>query len=298
MASIQANGITIEYEISGSGDPLLLIMGLGEQLTTWPDEFIAKLVDVGFQVIRFDNRDIGLSSESDWDPPSPLRTVASRIVRRTPKAGYHLGDMAADAAGLLDGLGVDAVHVVGVSMGGMIAQTMVIDHPARIRSLTSIMSNTGDRTHGVVAPALLPKLARLTRTASRESAVERSVEVNALISGPEFDPVERRALAERNLERSFRPDAIAHQTAAIMASPDRTEALAGIDVPTLVVHGLLDQLVKPSGGMATARAIAGSRLIMYPEMGHDLPRSRWDQLVGEIRRTTDQASEPGAVVDR
>jgi pimeloyl-ACP methyl ester carboxylesterase len=288
MASIQTNGISIEYEINGSGEPLLLIMGLGEQMTTWPDPFVAKLVDVGFQVIRFDNRDVGLSSESDWEPPSPVRTVASRIVRRTPKADYDLGDMATDAAGLLDALDVGAAHVVGVSMGGMIAQTMAIDHPAMVRSLTSIMSNTGDRTHGVVAPSLLPKLARLARTVSRENAVERSVEVNALIAGSEYDPAERRVIAERNVARSFRPDAVARQTAAIMASPDRTEALARVEAPTLVVHGLLDQLVKPSGGIATARAIPGSRLIMYPEMGHDLPRSRWDELVGEIRRNADR----------
>jgi pimeloyl-ACP methyl ester carboxylesterase len=289
VASVQANDITIEYEMFGAGDPLLLIMGLGEQMTTWPDEFLGLLVEAGFRVIRFDNRDIGLSSESTWEPPSPVRAVASRIIRRTPDAAYHLSDMAADATGLLDALGLDVAHVAGVSMGGMIAQTMAIEHPSRVRSLTSIMSNTGDGTHGVVAPSLLPKLARLTRTVSREDAVERSVEVNALISGPHYDPDERRALAERNVARSFRPDAVARQTAAIMASPDRTEALADVEVPTLVVHGLLDQLVKPSGGIATAKAVPGSRLIMYPDMAHDLPRPRWTELVGEIRRNADRA---------
>ncbi len=288
MASIQANGITIEYETVGSGDPLLLIMGLGEQMTTWPEEFIAKLVDVGFQVTRFDNRDIGLSSQSDWDPPSTARTVLSRILRRPPQAEYHVGDMGADASGLLDALGIGPAHIVGVSMGGMIAQMMAIEHPHNVLSLTSIMSNTGDGRHGVIAPSLLPKLARLTRSATREGAVERSVEINRVISGPHYDPVERRALAERNVERSFRPDGIARQTAAIMASPDRTEALGRVDVPTLVVHGLLDQLVKPSGGVATARAIPGSRLVNYPDMAHDLPRPRWDELVREIRNNADR----------
>jgi pimeloyl-ACP methyl ester carboxylesterase len=290
MASIRANGITIEYDVQGAGDPLLLIMGLGEQLTTWPDELIAKLVDVGFRVIRFDNRDVGLSTASDGAPPSTARAVARRIVRRPAEAAYHLGDMADDAAGLLDGLGIGPAHVVGVSMGGMIAQTMAIGSPSLVRSLTSIMSNTGDGSHGVIAPALLPKLARLTGAVSRERAVERSVAVNRLIAGPHFDELERRALAERNVERSFRPDAVARQTAAIMASPDRTEALRSVRVPTLVVHGLLDQLVKPSGGMATARAIPGSRLLMFPDMGHDLPRPRWDELVGAIRRNADRAT--------
>lgn len=290
MASTRANGITIEYEVHGAGDPLLLIMGLGEQLTTWPDELVAKLVAVGFRVIGFDNRDVGLSSASDWEPPSTARAVARRIVRRPAEADYHLGDMAADAAGLLDALGVGAAHVVGVSMGGMIAQTMAIDHPSLVRSLTSIMSNTGDGSHGVIAPGLLPKLARLTGAVSRERAVERSVEVNQLIAGPHFDEAERRALAERNVERSFRPDAVARQTAAIMASPDRTESLGAVRAPTLVVHGLLDQLVKPSGGIATARAIPGSRLLMFPDMGHDLPRPRWDELVDEIRRNADRVT--------
>jgi pimeloyl-ACP methyl ester carboxylesterase len=290
MASVRANGITIEYEVQGAGDPLLLIMGLGEQLTTWPDELVAKFVAIGFQVIRFDNRDIGLSTASDWAPPSTVSTVARRIVRQPARADYHLRDMAADAAGLLDALGVGAAHVVGVSMGGMIAQTMAIGHPSLVRSLTSIMSNTGDGSHGVVAPALLPKLAQLSRSADRKEAVERSVEVNRLIAGPHFDETERRALAERNVERSFRPDAVARQTAAILSSPDRTEALGTVRVPTLVVHGLLDRLVKPSGGIATARAIPGSRLLMFPDMAHDLPRPRWDELVDEIRRNADRAT--------
>lgn len=294
MASIRANGITIEYEIVGTGEPLLLIMGLGEQMTTWPDEFVAKLVDVGFQVIRFDNRDVGLSSQSNWEPPSALRAMASKVVRRKPKTGYLLGDMAADAARLLDALEVGAAHVVGVSMGAMIAQTMAIEHQALVRSLTSIMSNTGDGTNGAVALSLVPKLARLARKVTRENAVERAVKLNAIISGPEYDPDERRKLAQRNLERSFRPDSIARQAAAILASPDRTEALAHVRVPTLVVHGLVDRLVKPSGGMATARAIPGSRLVMYPDMGHDLPRSRWDELVAEIRRNTQRAGVPAS----
>ena len=289
VAAVQANGITIEYEITGTGEPLLLIMGLGEQMTTWPDEFVTMLVDAGFQVIRFDNRDTGLSSESDWNPPSTIRTVARRILRRPPQAAYLLGDMAADASGLLDSLDVASAHVVGVSMGGMIAQTMAIDHPHQVRSLTSIMSNTGDGRHGVIAPSLLAKLARLIHPVTRDAAVERSVQVNGIVSGPHFDRDERRAMVRRNVERSFRPDGVARQTAAIMASPDRTGALARVEVPTLVVHGLLDRLVTPSGGTATARAIPGSRLVNYPDMAHDLPRPRWEELVREIRRNADRS---------
>jgi len=287
MAATTANGITIEYEIAGAGDPLLLVMGLGEQLTTWPDELVAMFVAAGFQVIRFDNRDVGLSSPIEWTPPSQARSVAAHLVGRTPEAAYLLDDMADDAAALLEALEIDTAHVVGVSMGGMIAQALSIDHPGRVRTLTSIMSNTGDRTHGKPTARLIAKLARI-RVPTRETAVERSMQVNALISGPHYDAEARRELAERNVARSFRAESIARQTAAIMASPDRTEALGGVMAPTLVVHGLLDPLVRPSGGLATARAVPHSRLVMYPDMAHDLPRPRWEELVEEIRRHADR----------
>lgn len=288
MASIDANGITLEYEVDGGGEPLLLIEGLGMQLTGWPDEFVALLAACGFQVIRFDNRDIGLSTEFDWEPPSQGRAVAATIARRPPRAGYLLGDMADDAAGLLDELEIPAAHVVGVSMGGMIAQSLAIAHPDKVRSLTSIMSNTGDATHGKITPKLLPTLARLPRV-TRDNAVERAVAIFELISGPHFDADEVRTRAEIGLDRSFRPKGVARQSTAILASPDRTEALGAVTAPTLVMHGLLDPLVKPSGGIATSKAIAGSRLVMYPDMGHDLPRPRWAELVDEIRRNADRA---------
>lgn len=288
MASTTTNGITIEYEDEGTGDPLLLVMGLGEQLTTWPDELVAMFVGAGFRVVRFDNRDIGLSSEIDWTPPSQVTSVVSNIVGRTPEAAYRLADMAADTAGLLDALGIDAAHVVGVSMGGMIAQELAIGHPERVRTLTSVMSNTGDRTHGKPKPTLMVKLARIGPP-TRETAVQRSLEINELIAGPHYDAAARRELAERNVARSFRPDAVARQTAAVMASPDRTAALGGLTMPTLVMHGLLDPLVRPSGGVATALAVPHSRLSMYPDMGHDLPRPRWEQFVTEIRRHADRA---------
>ena len=289
MAAITANGITIEYEIEGAGEPLLLVMGLGEQLTTWPDELVAMFVAAGFRVIRFDNRDVGLSSAIDWTPPSPVRAVASNLVGRTPDAAYLLDDMANDAAALLDALGIGSAHVVGVSMGGMIAQALSIGHPGRVRTLTSIMSNTGDRTHGKPNVRLMAKLARIGAP-TRETAVERSIEVTALISGPHYDAEAWRQLVAQNVERSFRPESLERQIAAIMASPDRTEALGRVTAPTLVVHGLLDPLVRPSGGLATARAVPDSRLVMYPDMAHDLPRPRWGELVDEIRRHADRVA--------
>jgi len=289
MPAIDANGITIEYESRGDGEPLLLVMGLGGQLIDWPDEFVDGLVAAGFRVITFDNRDIGLSTEFTWEAPSQVKAVLRSLARRKVKSEYRLTDMAADAVGLLDALGVESAHVVGISMGGMIAQTIAIEHPGRVRSLTSIMSHTGDRRHGKIALKLLPKLARLGAP-TRETAIERSVATFRLVSGPHFDESEQRLLAKRGLERSFRPEGTARQTTAIMAGPDRTAGLRRVNVPTLVVHGLVDPLVRPSGGVATARAVPGARLIMYPDMGHDLPRPRWPDLTTEIRRTADLAT--------
>ena len=289
MPAIDANGITIEYESRGDGEPLLLVMGLGGQLIDWPDEFVDGLVAAGFRVITFDNRDIGLSTEFTWEAPSQVKAVLRSLARRKVKSEYRLTDMAADAVGLLEALAVESAHVVGISMGGMIAQTIAIEHPGRVRSLTSIMSHTGDRRHGKIALKLLPKLARLGAP-TRETAIERSVATFRLVSGPHFDESEQRLLAKRGLERSFRPEGTARQTTAIMAGPDRTAGLRRVKVPTLVVHGLVDPLVRPSGGVATARAVPGARLIMYPDMGHDLPRPRWADLTSEIRRTADLAT--------
>ena len=186
MASIKTNGITMEYESTGDGEPLLLIMGLGGQLTDWPENVPELLASRGFRVIAVDNRDQGLSTEMDWTPPSQAKSVLGTVVGRPPKAGYLLSDMAADTAGLLDALGLDSAHVVGASMGGMIAQTLAIEHPSRVRSLTSIMSNTGDRKAGRPAARLLAAMARLPE-ATPATAVDRSVQTFKLISGPHFD---------------------------------------------------------------------------------------------------------------
>ena len=289
MASVQANGITIEYETRGEGEPLLLVMGLGGQLTDWPEGFVDLLTDAGFRVIAFDNRDQGLSTEFDWEAPSQVRAAMTALFKRSPKAEYLISDMALDAVGLLDALDIDRAHVVGMSMGGMIAQTIAIDHPERVLSLTSIMSNTGDRKNGRIAPSIMPKLAKM-KTPTRENAAERSVEMFKLFSGSHYDPSEHLRRSKISVERAFHPEGTKRQTAAIMASPDRTPALQQLDVPTLVVHGLMDKLVRPSGGTATAAAILGSRLLMFPDMGHDLPDQRHQELVDAIRRIANRAT--------
>ena len=210
------------------------------------------------------------------------------MAKRPAHAEYLISDMAADAAGLLDALEVESAHVVGMSMGGMIAQTMAIEHPAKVRSLTSIMSNTGDGKNGRVAAKLMTKLARMPKP-TVENAVDVSIENFRLFSGPHFDEEQHRLRAKVSVERSFRPIGTARQTAAIMASPDRTAELANVSVPSLVVHGLVDPLVKPSGGTATATAIPGSRLLMFPDMGHDLPEPRREEIVKAIREIADRA---------
>jgi len=288
MASVQANGITIEYEEQGFGEPLLLVMGLGGQLTDWPQEFVDMIADRGFRVIRLDNRDSGLSTEFTGPPPTTWQIAKAFMFRRPLVSEYLLTDMAADAAALLTTLEIDSAHVVGVSMGGMIAQTMAIEHPERVRSLTSIMSTTGSRKVGQPTKRIIAKFAR-RKPPSSETAIDDAIETFREICGPTFDEVEFREMAKASIERSFRPVGTGRQTAAIMASGDRTEQLARLDVPTLVVHGLLDPLVRPSGGMATADAIPGSRLLMFNDMAHDLPRTRWAEMADEIAQNAARA---------
>ena len=277
MPMISANGINIAYEEHGEGPPLLMIMGLGAQLTDWPAGLVEQLAQ-HFRVITFDNRDIGLSEVMDGPVLTPAAYMRSLATRRKPESAYLLSDMADDAAGVLDELGIQTAHVVGASMGGMIAQSLALGHPNRVLSLTSIMSNTGDLRNGRTKPALMAKLARRPQP-TLENAVDERVSVYKLIAGPHWEDEELQQLSKAAVARSFRPMGSARQLAAIQASPDRTADLATVRAPSLVIHGLVDPLVLPSGGIATAKAIANSRLLMFPDMGHDLPRPRWPEIV-------------------
>jgi pimeloyl-ACP methyl ester carboxylesterase len=295
MTSAEIGDVRIEYVIDGpdDGEPILLIMGMGAQLVAWPPDFVEMLVDRGFRVVRYDNRDQGLSTFTETPPPTRGAVAKGLAARRWAIADYTLSDLADDAAGLLDHLGLESTHVVGVSMGGMIAQELTLKYPERVRSLTSIMSNTGHRRHGRTSARLLPALMRQIRAAaptSREEAIERGVQAFRVIAGQDFDEVEMRKMAEAHAARgAATPVSRDRQLNAINASPDRTARLAEVTVPTLVIHGLMDQLVLPSGGVATARAIPGSRLLLFPEMGHDLPRGRREEIAEAITQNAHRA---------
>ena len=280
MALVETNGITIEYQEQGSGEPLLLVMGLGGQLTDWPQGLIDEFIERGFRVITYDNRDSGLSTEFTSIPPTRPELAKAMMLRRRLRAEYLISDMAADAVGLLDALGIESAHVVGMSMGGMIAQTIAIEHPARVRTLTSVMSTSGPRA-GRPKWGLVRKMAR-RQVPTAETAVELMVEAFRDVCGPTFDENEFRETATRSVERSFRPFGTSRQLAAIIASPDRTPGLRQLKIPALVIHGMLDPLVQPSGGYATAAAIPGARLVMFNDMAHDLPRTRLADIAEEV----------------
>jgi pimeloyl-ACP methyl ester carboxylesterase len=282
-------GIDIAFERFGDPQarPVLLIMGLGTQMLGWPDGFCRIMVDRGAQVIRFDNRDIGLSTHIT-DAPAP--DVSAALTGDLSSASYKLSDMAGDTVGLLDALELQSAHVVGASMGGMIAQTVAIEYPDRIRSLTSIMSTTGDPSVGQpTGPALAALLS--PPATSREQAIERTLAIVRVIGSPgfELDEAEIRRRTGLAYDRSNDPVGVARQLVAIAASGDRTAALSAVSVPTLVVHGADDPLVDVSGGRATARAIAGAELAVLEGMGHDLPRGLWVEIAGRIGALVERA---------
>ena len=285
-----ANGIEIAYETFGDpADPtLLLVMGLGVQMLLWDEELCQMFVERGFHVVRFDNRDVGLSSKT----PARAPRVLPALVRRPRKSAYLLSDMADDAAGLLDHLEVDAAHVMGASMGGMIAQTLAARHPQRVRSLVSIMSTTGNRRVGRAKPGALALLVNRPPQ-GREENVERAAKAFRVIGSPGFerDEARLRDVVGRSYDRCFHPAGVAHQLVAILASGNRTAELRSIQAPTLVIHGEDDPLVGVSGGRATARAIPTARLMTIPGMGHDMPREIWPRIVEGVVANAERATD-------
>jgi len=277
------------------GDPLkptaLLVMGLATQMIGWPEEFCEELAARGFYVVRFDNRDVGRSTHVKGRPPKPLEL----LTRSSKPARYRLSDMADDTSGLLRELGVGPAHVIGASMGGMIAQTLAARHPEDVLSLTSIMSTTGNRWKGQPALRLYPMFLRRPAE-GREQSIERIMKVFEAIGsrGLPKDMDLIRDMAERSYDRDRDPRGPGRQLAAVTASGDRTEELKRIKAPTLVIHGTDDRLVRPSGGRATAAAIPGAELLNIKGMGHDLPRAAWTRMIAAIAENARRAGDKPA----
>jgi pimeloyl-ACP methyl ester carboxylesterase len=296
--AVLPTGIELEYETMGdpAGPPVLLVMGLTAQMIAWPDEWCERLVDGGCYVIRFDNRDCGLSTKHDGVEVDMAALLAAALGGQPdllPPVPYTLSDMAADAVGLLDHLGIDRAHIVGASMGGMIVQTMAIEHPSRVRSLTSIMSMTGEPEYG----SPLPEAAQVLLSPpphDRDEYIESAAKYAVWQSRRYFDLDEVRAQAARDYDRSFYPEGATRQLAAIYASGSRADALAALDVPTLVIHGRDDTLIPPDGGRRTAELVPRSTLLLVADMGHDLPRPLLPMLVGAIIAHTRLADAEGA----
>lgn len=281
-----ANGIELCYETFGDpeAEPLLLVMGLGAQLIAWPVELCEGLADRGFHVIRYDNRDVGRSTKFQ-DVGSDFMTTFLAAQQGQPvEVAYRLSDMAADGIALLDRLDITSAHVVGVSMGGMIAQTMAIEHPERVRTLTSVMSTTGEPEYGTPSPEALELLVRPTPR-TRDEAIEAGAAGSRLIGSPDhFDEDLARSRATEAYDRCWNPAGTARQLLAIVASGSRAEGLAGLSLPALVIHGDVDPLVTPSGGERTAELIPGAELMMIEGMGHDLPAALLSQVIDAITK--------------
>ena len=284
IKTVAVGELEIAYETFGDAtDPaLLLVMGLGTQMLAWPDDFCAGLAANGRYVIRFDNRDVGLSTHLDGvRAPQP-----AKVLLRRARPPYRIEDLAQDALGLLDALGIGTVDLVGASMGGFIAQTMAIRAPERIRTLTLIMTSTGGRVVGYPSPRVARELLRKRRTRDRETAIAAAVDVFRLIGSPGYalDEEYLQRQAGVSYDRAYDPAGYLRQLAACLVQPDRTADLKKLTVPTLVMHGLHDPLISSSGGLALAKAIPGSRFVGFSGMGHDLPQALWKPMAEEISR--------------
>ena len=282
----KTNGIELCYDIFGAADaePMVLIMGLGAQMVFWEDDFCKDLAGRGFRVIRFDNRDIGLSTKmSGGKPLTALEFLKLRIFKVAPQAPYKLWDMAADVIGLMDVLKIPKAHIVGLSMGGAIAQEIAINYPERVLSLTSIMATTGnpklpnptrEATAMLMAPAPKTKDEYIARFASNWKILRAA-------SFPQ-DEMKDRERAERTYARGLNPAGVGRQLRAILASGDRTSRLARVKARTLVIHGMLDPLVKYEHGKSVAASIPGAKLLLIDGMGHALPMPMWQKVIGAI----------------
>ncbi|MBO9524393.1 MAG: alpha/beta fold hydrolase [Nocardioidaceae bacterium] len=270
-------------------EPLLLVMGLGGPMTWWDAGLCRLLAQSGFYVIRYDNRDTGRSSRGTGRVTRPMLVRA--FVGAKVEAPYGIADLAEDGFGLLDHLGIESAHVTGVSMGGMIAQTMAIAHPDRVRSLVSIMSTTGRRTVGWQDPRILPVMLA-PKGQGLEAYVAAAARMGALIGSPQYpeSAESSRARAEETYTRGISAAGVLRQMLAVLTQPDRAPALARLHLPAAVIHGMEDRMVNPSGGRATARAIPGAQLLLIPGMGHDLPPELWETFRDVIRHTADKAA--------
>ncbi|MBB6626972.1 alpha/beta hydrolase [Nocardioides sp. KIGAM211] len=284
-------GVELCYQTFGDPDdePLLLVMGLGGPMNWWDEELCRMLARQGFFAIRYDNRDTGRSTRiaQRVGRSAVVRAFAGTKVR----APYSITDMAQDAFGLMDHLGLESAHVAGVSMGGMIVQTMAIDHPERVRSMTSIMSTTGKRSVGWQHPSLLPALIG-SRGPGRDAYIRTSVTTWKMIGSPGFpqtyDQTAKRA--GETFDRGVSASGVMRQMLAVLTQPNRGSRLHSLHVPTLVIHGLADKMVHVSGGRATAAAVPGAELLLIDGMGHDMPHELFETFVAGIRRTADRAA--------
>jgi pimeloyl-ACP methyl ester carboxylesterase len=288
MPTAPSNGIELTYDTFGnpSDPPLLLVMGFTAQMTAWDEAFCLALAGRGRYVIRFDNRDVGLSTKLDGQLPDMLALMTLAPGATPPPVPYTLSAFADDAFGLLDHLGIERAHVLGASMGGMIVQVMALEHPERVLTMTSVMSCPGqpESTPEAIAALITPP------PPDREGAIARGVEVGRIISSPRyFDAAKAERNAAASYDRSFYPEGAMRQMAAIRAAPDRTEALRSLNVPTLVIHGRADPLILPSGGEATAAAIPGANLLLLNDMGHDVPEPLWPVIVDAVISHTTHA---------
>ncbi|MEZ5238555.1 MAG: alpha/beta hydrolase [Microthrixaceae bacterium] len=303
MPTTRANDIQIYFETFGdpADETVLLVSGLGTQATGYEEDFCQGLADRGFHVVRFDNRDVGLSSHLDAEVPDMLAAFATATSGGAVEAPYTLSDMAADAVGLLDSLEVGRAHVYGSSMGGMIVQTLSIEHPDRVRSVTSVMSTTGEPEYGMPDPECLAGLATIMVPAeTRAERIDSGIRLQELIGTPGgWDPDQVRRRVAEGIDRCYDPDGTARQMMAILASGDRAEGLSSLEAVTIVLHGDADRLVNISGGRRTAELVADSEFRVMEGMGHDLPPAYWDRaMAAVVDAAARSATEPTVADER